>query len=55
MSLKQESRDMSLTVKEIDSSISIDQIYGVLRQAGWQLIEPGTFDVSWSREKGLIY
>ena len=54
MSLKQERRDMSLTVEEIDSSITIDQIYAVRRQAGWQLIEHGTFDVSWSRDKGLI-
>jgi hypothetical protein len=52
---QQERRDMSLTVKEIDSSISIDQITAVLLRTGWQFIEPRSFEVKWSSNKGLMY
>ena len=35
--------------------IAIDQISAVRLKTGWKIIEPGTFEVSWSRDKGLMY
>ena len=46
---------MRLTIEEIDASISIDQITAVRLKTGWKIIEPGSFEVSWSRDKGLMY